>query len=279
MLVFDADSYDLASELTLTFSQLAHNADYRVVAIAYGDDGGSSTDAEGNDEPDVDSLSSGKRRADVNFARAAQDVADDGTDPVSENYYDFSTTSSDALDLSGRPLLSLNLRAKNFSGAASGVAVTVSPGALNDPAPTAATIATSLVQTTFNFAVPNTPAWQDTGRTVTSGQEFRVRATASNEKPNFESTTQYFDAYADTNFPSFSLISANGVARVTDFGFAGSGLGNYGAVIYKIGAGGTPFPVGGMPFRAAPETGTLFLAVNNLAGAHEGTVHTTIATR
>lgn len=276
-LTFAAGSYDLSGPLTLTFAGLAHSTPYRIVAIAIGDDGGTSTDAAGAALPDVSNVSTGTRRADRHFA---SDVAAIASGNDERNRFDFTTGTAPTLDLRtglNATVFNLQLRDKYFSGAASGVAVTVQPGTVQDPADTAVQISSTLVvgETLDISSLLYTTGWYDTGVVLSSGQDFRIQASAN--------ASGNGDGYYDGSSSKFISVDGDPEQLLGGCWVPNTGsLGYYGAVIGRIGATGEPFAVGSeRPFGPAEGNGHLFVAINNVGGGPDngGTVNVTVSTR
>jgi hypothetical protein len=120
----------LDGPLTLTFNGLARETSYRIVAIAYGDDGQSSTSDVGQPEPDVGNRLTGTRRADKNFARSVTDIAQN-EDLGNQHTFTTGTAATQDLRSGGDDtVFQLRLRDKYHVVAASGVSVAVQPGNL-----------------------------------------------------------------------------------------------------------------------------------------------------
>jgi hypothetical protein len=136
-------------------------------------------------------------------------------------------------------------------------AITIGTAGVSDPASTAPRITSGCDSSAFTLDVANSSQWLDTHVVLAPDEEFSVTAQATSGG----ATTTYFDGFSNSpvavdGFEFYDLVNC----WVPNDG----SLGNYGALIGKVGAGGTPFLVGSnMPYTSFPAGGTLYLAINN----------------
>jgi hypothetical protein len=176
----------------------------------------------------------------------------------------------------------------NDSGSSGGngdvtVPVSVTAGGpVQDPLDADVQVASSLVVTApISLGDLTAPGWVDTGVVLSQGQEFRIQGTASYDDGVQVHDEVYFDGgYGDSG--GYMPLHGNALETLWADTWVthDASLGNYGALIGRIG-NGVPFKVDAeRHFGPAKSAGPLYVTLNNAHSPNtRGTVSVTVSTR
>jgi hypothetical protein len=152
-------------------------------------------------------------------------------------------------------------------------------GSVQDPLDESVQVTSSLVVTApISLGDLTAVGWVDTGVVLSQGQEFRIQGSASYD----DGDQVYDEVYFDGRYGGFMPLHGNAFEWLWADTWVthDASLGNYGALIGRIGTG-VPFKVDAeRHFGPAKDAGHLYVTLNNAHHANtKGTVSVTVSTR